>query len=168
MLVYGESEQLLNNSLHADYGRSIGTYNWDPVVELEYPEAFQKALVKVLDPKKIFRYVYLGGAFTEQDQKKSLWLFTEGRRVRVRPCPLIYNAFHYLWYYVLTSLLGACRDEVPGIWKAKSKYRDVCCEAGRGSAERRNGLTGISFRDVVGSSRESGGGDGRSGCEWRG
>ncbi|KAK5721412.1 hypothetical protein LTS12_027593, partial [Elasticomyces elasticus] len=35
-------------------GRSIGTYNWDKVVELEYPEAFQKALLNVLDAKKTF------------------------------------------------------------------------------------------------------------------
>ena len=65
--------------------RSIGTYNWDPVVEIEYPEAFQKALLKTLDVKKTFRYVYLGGAFTEQDQEKTLWFFAKGRRVRVRP-----------------------------------------------------------------------------------
>ncbi|EYE94844.1 putative nucleoside-diphosphate-sugar epimerase [Aspergillus ruber CBS 135680] len=61
---------------------SIGTYDWDPVVEIEYPEAFQKALLKVLDAKKTFRYIYLGGAFTEPDQEKSLWFFSEGRHVR--------------------------------------------------------------------------------------
>ncbi|KAH8597059.1 hypothetical protein B0O99DRAFT_740120 [Bisporella sp. PMI_857] len=61
---------------------SIGTYNWDPEVELEYPEAFQKALLKVLDVKKMFRYVYLGGAFTEPDQEKSLWFYAKGRHVR--------------------------------------------------------------------------------------
>jgi hypothetical protein len=53
-------------------------------VELEYPEAFQQALFKVLDGKKTFNYVYLGGAFTEEDQEKSLWFFSEGRRIRVR------------------------------------------------------------------------------------
>jgi len=61
---------------------SIGTYNWDTVVELEYPQAFQEALLKVLDVKKTFTYVYLGGAFTEPDQEKTLWLYSEGRRVR--------------------------------------------------------------------------------------
>ncbi|KAK9482018.1 hypothetical protein V1527DRAFT_477767 [Lipomyces starkeyi] len=61
---------------------SIGTYNWDTVVELEYPEAFQEALLKVLDVKKTFRYVYLGGAFTETDQEKTLWLYAKGRHVR--------------------------------------------------------------------------------------
>jgi hypothetical protein len=67
----------------ANGGRSIGTYNWDPVVELEYPAAFQEALLKVLDGKKTFRYVYLGGAFTEQDQEKNLWFYAKGRRMRV-------------------------------------------------------------------------------------
>ncbi|RDW56817.1 hypothetical protein BP5796_12884 [Coleophoma crateriformis] len=61
---------------------SIGTYTWDPVVELEYPEAFQKALLNVLGVKKTFTYVYLGGAFTEPDQEKTLWFYSEGRRVR--------------------------------------------------------------------------------------
>lgn len=67
-------------------GRSIGTYTWDPVVELEYPRAFQTALVRALDrdrATKTFKYVYLGGAFTEQDQDKVLWFYTQGRRVRV-------------------------------------------------------------------------------------
>ncbi|EXJ92088.1 hypothetical protein A1O3_00638 [Capronia epimyces CBS 606.96] len=63
---------------------SIGTYNWDSTVELEYPEAFQQALLKVLDVhvNKPFTYVYLGGAFTEPDQEKTLWFYTKGRRVR--------------------------------------------------------------------------------------
>lgn len=84
MPVYGESTRLCDNGMSANSKRSIGTYNWDPVVEIEYPEAFQKALLTVLDVKKTFRYVYLGGAFTEADQEKNLWLFAEGRRVRVR------------------------------------------------------------------------------------
>lgn len=52
-------------------------------MELEYPEAFQNALLKVLDVTKPFTYVYLGGAFTETDQEKSLWFYSGGRRVRV-------------------------------------------------------------------------------------
>ncbi|KAK9357174.1 hypothetical protein V1504DRAFT_436988, partial [Lipomyces starkeyi] len=31
---------------------------------------------------KTFRYVYLGGAFTETDQEKTLWLYAKGRHVR--------------------------------------------------------------------------------------
>lgn len=54
------------------------------MVELDYPEAFQQALLKVLDTKKKFRYVYLGGAFTVEDQERNLWLFKEGRLLRVR------------------------------------------------------------------------------------
>lgn len=72
--------------VHVDTGRrSIGTYNWDPVVEIEYPAAFQEALLNVLDDKKTFTYVYLGGAFTEEDQEKTLWFYSKGRHVRVRP-----------------------------------------------------------------------------------
>lgn len=69
--------------------RSIGTYTWDPVVELEYPRAFQTALLTALDrdQAKTFRYVYLGGAFTEQNQDKVLWFYALGRRVRVRSLP---------------------------------------------------------------------------------
>ncbi|KIN02328.1 hypothetical protein OIDMADRAFT_53837 [Oidiodendron maius Zn] len=70
------------NDISADGGRSIGTYNSDPVVELEYPEAFQEALLKVLDVKRNFIYVYLGGAFTEQDQEKTLWFLPGARRLR--------------------------------------------------------------------------------------
>lgn len=69
----------------------MGTYNGDPIVEIDYPEAFQKALVSVLGVKKTFKYVYLGGAFTETDQEKTLWFFIQGRLVRVSPRPLSYN-----------------------------------------------------------------------------
>lgn len=73
--------------MRIDGERSIGTYDWNPIVELEYPEAFQQALVEVLagdkGREKRFRYVYLGGAFTEEDQQKTLWFFSGGRRVRV-------------------------------------------------------------------------------------
>ncbi|EPE31878.1 NAD(P)-binding Rossmann-fold containing protein [Glarea lozoyensis ATCC 20868] len=61
---------------------SLGTYNWDKVAEVEYPEVFQKALARVLDGKKTFRYVYLGGAFTEHDQTRSLWFLSKGRHIR--------------------------------------------------------------------------------------
>lgn len=85
MPAYGELERSRFHHKYSKGRRSIGTYNWDPVVELEYPAAFQKALLNVLDVKKTFRYVYLGGAFTEPDQEKSLWFYSNGRRVRVRP-----------------------------------------------------------------------------------
>lgn len=87
MLVYGESQLIFMPLFRSgsNCGRSIGTYHWDPVVEIEYPEAFQQALLKILDAKKTFRYIYLGGAFTEPDQEKSLWFFAKGRHVRVCP-----------------------------------------------------------------------------------
>jgi hypothetical protein len=103
-LVYGESRtihfeiiQWHDESADAG-GRSIGTYNWDSVVEIEYPAAFQEALLKVLDVNKTFTYVYLGGAFTEEDQEKTLWFYSKGRRVRVHPVlahPLTYNRTFY-------------------------------------------------------------------------
>jgi hypothetical protein len=80
------SQRDCEDDIGADGARSIGTYNWDTVVELEYPEVFQTALLKVLDAKKTFKYIYLGGAFTETDQEKKLWFYSEGRRVRVRFC----------------------------------------------------------------------------------
>ncbi len=93
MLVSGESKKVRDNSMSSNTRRSIGTYNWDATVELEYPEAFQKALLKVLDGKKTFNYVYLGGAFTVTDQEKSLWFLSKGRHLRVRPYSFPCNAF---------------------------------------------------------------------------
>jgi hypothetical protein len=100
--------------MSVDSLRSIGTYNWNPLVELEYPEAFQKALLKLLDVKKTFTYVYLGGAFTEPNQEKTLWFYSEGRRVRVCPCPFHYNTLHDM----LTFLRGLLR---PNSWSLESK-----------------------------------------------
>jgi hypothetical protein len=110
MLAYGESLRLKNNGVHANNGRSMGTYNWDAVVELEYPEAFREALSKVLDVKKTFTYVYLGGAFTEPDQDKTLWFLSKARHVRVRHCPFPYNAFRSLLCGMLTQLRGLPRQ----------------------------------------------------------
>ena len=81
----------------------MGTYNWDTVVEIEYPEAFQSALLKVLDVNKMFNYVYLGGAFTEPDQEKVLWFFSKGRRVRVRSPSFIYSALAHSPCDMLTA-----------------------------------------------------------------
>jgi hypothetical protein len=120
MRVYGETEQLQTDSMSADHGRSIGTYNWDTVVELEYPEAFQEALLKVLDAKKTFTYVYLGGAFTEEDQEKTLWFYSKGRRVRVRPCPFPYNAFHSPSCDMLNLLRGLPKRNS---WSLESRTR---------------------------------------------
>jgi len=106
--------------MSADGGRSIGTYNWDQVVELEYPEAFQEALLKVLDVKKTFTYVYLGGAFTEPDQEKTLWFYSKGRRVRVRPCPFSYNALHFPSCDILTLLRDSPKQNA---WSLETRTR---------------------------------------------
>lgn len=111
MLVYGEPQRLRDNGMSVNDGRSIGTYNWDPVVESEYPEAFQEALLKVLDPKKTFKYVYLGGAFTESDQEKTLWFYSKGRRVRVRSFLVPFNAFYSPSSGMLTLIRGSPRQD---------------------------------------------------------
>lgn len=83
MPAYGEPERRLRYIMYTDHERSIGTYDGDPVVELEYPKAFQEVLLKAISPMRKFRYVYLGGGLTETNQEKTLWLFSGGRRGRV-------------------------------------------------------------------------------------
>lgn len=117
MLVYGTCNRSRNGSTPVDSVRSIGTYNWDPVVELEYPEAFQQALLKVLDGEKLFTYVYLGGAFTEPDQEKTLWFFSRGRRVRVRQCPCSYNH------------LESCSSDILSLHRASPKHNSWSLES---------------------------------------
>lgn len=89
-------------------------------MELEYPKAFQDALLKVLDVKKTFNYVYLGGAFTEPNQEKNLWLFSKGRHVRVRFYPCLYNASQSPSYDRLTLLRDLHRHNS---WSLKSRIR---------------------------------------------
>jgi hypothetical protein len=79
-------------------------------VEIEYPEAFQQALLKVLDVKKTFRYVYLGGALTESNQEKKLWFYAKGRHVRVCPHLFRYRASCSLECYMLTPRRGLPRQ----------------------------------------------------------
>ncbi len=64
--------------------RCMGTYSGDSVVEIDYPLAFANAVAKTIPAhKKKFRYVHLGGAFTESDQERRLWFLPTARRVRV-------------------------------------------------------------------------------------
>ncbi|KAH6668965.1 nucleoside-diphosphate-sugar epimeras-like protein [Halenospora varia] len=62
---------------------AMGTYDGKFDVEVEYPTAFAKA---ILQGKKggseRFRYVHLGGAFTVEDQEKTLWFLPTARRGR--------------------------------------------------------------------------------------
>lgn len=66
----------------------LGTFNGDEKVDIEYPLAFIKAIKTRRPPgSKPFRYVQLGGAFTEPPPQKgqnerSLWFFANGRHVR--------------------------------------------------------------------------------------
>lgn len=80
----------------------------------------QEALLKALDVKKTFPYVYLGGAVTEPDQEKTWWFYSEGRRVRVRPCPFPYNAFYSPSCDMLTLLRGLPRQKT---WSLESRTR---------------------------------------------
>ncbi|KAI9644287.1 hypothetical protein NHQ30_007643 [Ciborinia camelliae] len=65
----------------------LGTYNGDEKVDIEYPLAFIKAIKTRPPGSTQFRYVQLGGAFTEPPPKegqkeRSLWYYANGRRVR--------------------------------------------------------------------------------------
>ncbi|KAH8892088.1 hypothetical protein GQ53DRAFT_863780 [Thozetella sp. PMI_491] len=80
------SESLLE--AHVDAAAMIwtmGTYDGNTVVDMEYPIAFQKAFVRMLErhahrPK--FRYIHLSGRLTEQNQSKPLCLLPEARKIK--------------------------------------------------------------------------------------
>lgn len=65
----------------------MGTFNGDERVDIEYPLTFIKAIKTRPPGLTHFRYVQLGGAFTELPPKegqkeRSLWFYANGRRVR--------------------------------------------------------------------------------------
>ncbi|TVY88112.1 hypothetical protein LAWI1_G002830 [Lachnellula willkommii] len=60
---------------------AMGTYDGNHQVEVEYPIAFAKAMMQERRGGK-FRYVHLGGAFTVEDQDKTLWFMPTARRGR--------------------------------------------------------------------------------------
>lgn len=65
----------------------LGTYTGIETVDVEYPLAFIKIIKARPSGSTRFRYVQLGGAFTEPPPKegqgeRSLWFFKNGRRVR--------------------------------------------------------------------------------------
>lgn len=65
----------------------LGTFNGDERVDIEYPLTFIKAIKTRPSGLRHFRYVQLGGAFTEPPPKdgqkeRSLWYYANGRRVR--------------------------------------------------------------------------------------
>ncbi|MCJ1240724.1 hypothetical protein MMC14_008728 [Varicellaria rhodocarpa] len=66
----------------------MGTFHGDKRVDIEYPLTFINAIIKTRPTGSTpFRYVQLGGAFTEPPPKegqeeRSLWFYVNGRRVR--------------------------------------------------------------------------------------
>ena len=66
--------------------RMMGAYKVDQAVHVDYPLAFQKAFLKVLEShpeRPRFRDIHLSGRFVEQDQEKSLWFLSAQRKMKV-------------------------------------------------------------------------------------
>lgn len=62
---------------------ALGSYDGNFPVEVEFPTAFAKAILQGRrSGSSRFRYVHLGGAFTVEDQEKSLWFLPTARRGR--------------------------------------------------------------------------------------
>lgn len=65
----------------------LGTYNGNEKVDIEFPLAFIRVIKSRSSESERFRYVQLGGAFTEPppkegQQERSLWFMPTGRRIR--------------------------------------------------------------------------------------
>lgn len=65
----------------------LGTYHGDEKVDIEFPLTFIRAIKTRALESQAFRYVQLGGAFTEPPPgegqgERSLWYFANGRRIR--------------------------------------------------------------------------------------
>lgn len=65
----------------------MGTFHGDERVDIDYPLTFIKTIKTRPPGATHFRYVQLGGAFTEPppeegQQERSLWFYANGRRVR--------------------------------------------------------------------------------------
>lgn len=63
----------------------MGTYDGNPVVEIQYPTAFAHAFLKGKREKngKKFHFVFLRGAYTVEDQERSLWFMSTARKGNV-------------------------------------------------------------------------------------
>ncbi|KAJ4358856.1 hypothetical protein N0V95_002709 [Ascochyta clinopodiicola] len=65
---------------------AVGTYDYNEDVNLNFPLAFQKQLVKRLQVRTgaiaKFRFVLLGGAFVEPDQERTLYFLGAQRRLK--------------------------------------------------------------------------------------
>lgn len=82
----------------------MGTYDGKFDVEVEYPTAFAKA---ILQGKKggseRFRYVHLGGAFTVEDQEKTLWFLPTARRGRVSYSSSLFHLVLFAYFRPLKN-----------------------------------------------------------------
>ena len=70
--------------------RTMGTYNGNLQVDLEYPMAFQEAFGRLLESQETknknnkFRYIHLSGKLSVQDQEARLWFLERARKIKVR------------------------------------------------------------------------------------
>ncbi|KAI0201450.1 hypothetical protein F4808DRAFT_127248 [Astrocystis sublimbata] len=64
---------------------TIGSYKGSETADLEYPLAFIESMARALETKPSkppFRYVHLGGMFTQQDQDMKLYWLEYPRKIR--------------------------------------------------------------------------------------
>ncbi|KAI0486742.1 hypothetical protein F4859DRAFT_312409 [Xylaria cf. heliscus] len=64
---------------------AMGSYKGSRAADLEYPLAFSESMARVLEtksPRPRFRYVHLGGMFTQRDQEKMLFFLDYPRKIR--------------------------------------------------------------------------------------
>ncbi|KAI0460570.1 hypothetical protein F5B21DRAFT_452323 [Xylaria acuta] len=64
---------------------TMGSYKGSRAADLEYPLAFLESMARVLETKSTrrrFRYVHLGGMFTQRDQEKKLFFLDYPRKIR--------------------------------------------------------------------------------------
>lgn len=65
----------------------LGTFNGDETIDIQYPLTFINAIKSQPSRSTPFRYIQLGGAFTEPppkegEKERPLWFYASGRRVR--------------------------------------------------------------------------------------
>ncbi|KAI1746984.1 hypothetical protein F4782DRAFT_468927 [Xylaria castorea] len=64
---------------------AMGSYKGSRAADFEYPLAFIESMARVLETKSTrprFRYVHLGGMFTQRDQEKKLFFLDYPRKIR--------------------------------------------------------------------------------------
>ncbi|KAI8714098.1 hypothetical protein NCS52_01129100 [Fusarium sp. LHS14.1] len=82
---------------------AMGSYGGDVQADLEYPFAFQEAMVRVLKPTgRQFNYVQLSGKFVWQDQDTQLWWGSGPRKIKGK----------------LETMTLELAESHPDVWKA--------------------------------------------------